>query len=174
MPPVYSGFKPLIGGGAQHPTPAYRPAATSKTGLNATANLSADAVDDPRVNRDASLRSPYVDAEEAAMLRAMARLNGDDLKTRARGNSYSQANRRVAANRQKEAAAMGLAPLDPHEQHELQRKLSATQKAPVKTSDRAVNVPRVGGRGPRPQYAPIDFVRCQTLIERTRIRRSPS
>ena len=156
MPP-YSGFKPLVGGGPQHRTPSTGPSASTKSGLTATAPA-IQLEEEPGKNRDAALRSTFVDKEEAAMLRAMARLNGDEQKSRNLGNNFSQANRKVAAARQKEAASLGLTPLDPLEQHELQRKLAASQRAPTKTSDRGVRVPRVGmGRG-RPQFAPIDFV----------------
>lgn len=92
------------------------------------------------------------------MLRALARLNGDEQKSRDFGNKNSNVNRKAAAARQKEAASMGLSPLDPLEQHELQRKLEASQRAPVKTTDRGVRVPKVGLGGPRPQFAAIDFV----------------
>lgn len=134
------------------------PAAT-RSGLTATATVASNAgVEEQATKRDAALRSTFVDKEEAAMLRAMARLNGDEQKSRDRGNNFSSANRKVAEQRQKEAAAMGLSPLDPLEQHELQRKLEAKQKAPVKTSERAVRVPRVGQPGFRPRPAPIDYV----------------
>lgn len=96
------------------------------------------------------------------MLRAMARLNGDDQKSRALGNKFSSTNRAKQAARAKEAAAMGLVPLDPLEQHELQKKLDASSKVKggVKTTERAVNVPRVG-RGDvhlRPRPAMIDYI----------------
>ena len=50
---------------------------------------------------------------------------------------------------------MGLTPLDPLEQHELQRKLAAGYTI---VSERAVPVPRVGLRAPMPRPAPIDYV----------------
>ena len=59
---------------------------------------------------------------------------------------FSSTSRAKQAARAKEAAAMGLVPLDPLEQHELQKKLDASSKVKggVKTTERAVNVPRVG------------------------------
>lgn len=96
------------------------------------------------------------------MLRAMARLNGDDQKSRAIGNRFSTTNRAKQAQRAKEAAAMGMVPMDPLEQHELQRKLDAEAKVKgsVKTTQRAINVPKVG-RGDmhlRPRPAMIDYI----------------
>ena len=51
------------------------------------------------------------------MLRAMAKLNGDDQKTRDIGNRFSQKNTTKQLARAKEAKAMGLTPLAPQEQH---------------------------------------------------------
>ena len=62
---------------------------------------------------DAALRSTLVDKEEAAMLRAMARLNGDEQKSRGLGNRYSQKNVAKQRARAQEAAAMGLSAMDP-------------------------------------------------------------
>jgi hypothetical protein len=89
------------------------------------------------------------------MLRAMARLNGDDQKTKSLGNRYSSKNRARQAVQAKEAAAMGLSPLDPLEQHELQRKLNAGYKS---MSERAVAVPRVGRHMAPPRPALIDII----------------
>jgi len=89
------------------------------------------------------------------MLRAMARLNGDDAKSRDFGNRNSQVNRKKAVARQQEAAAMGLTPLDPHEQHQLQKKMEAGYTT---ISERAVRVPRVGVMAPRPRPAMIDII----------------
>ena len=50
---------------------------------------------------------------------------------------------------------MGMTPLDPLEQHELQRRLAAGY---TKVSERAVPVPRVGLGAPRPRAALIDIV----------------
>ena len=50
---------------------------------------------------------------------------------------------------------MGLAPLDPHEQHELHRKMQAGYTT---ISQRAVRVPKVGQRQRSRDFAPIDFV----------------
>jgi hypothetical protein len=142
----YSGFKPLVGGGPQRSSAK---GSTTKTGLSTQADEA-----DPKQARDAALRSTFVDKEEAAMLRAMARLNGDDAKSRDRGNAYSMVNRAKAAATAEKMAAVGLTPLDPLEQHELQRKMAAGYTT---ISDRAVPVPKVGQK-PRPLYAPIDFV----------------
>ena len=89
------------------------------------------------------------------MLRAIARLNGDEQKARDTGNTFSEKNRCKAAARAKEAAALGLTPLDPLEQHELQRKIAAGY---TKISERAVRVPRVGVPARRQRPAPIEFV----------------
>jgi len=151
MPP-YSGFKPLVGGGAQRaPLPTAAPGITP-SGLAATAGADSG---EPRRSAEPSLRSTFVDREEAAMLRALARLNGDDQKSRDRGNSFSQTNRTRQAARAREAAAMGLTPLDPLEQHELARKMAAGYTS---ISERAVRVPKVGGPAPRPRFAPVDCI----------------
>jgi len=88
------------------------------------------------------------------MLRAMARLSGDDPGKRV-GNSYSHHNRTKLKARAEEAAAMGLTPLDPLEQHELARKMAANYTS---ISERAVNVPKVGGRIMRERPAPVDYL----------------
>lgn len=153
----YQGFKPLIGGGPQRPEPTGRPLGrTTKSGLTATANASDDGADAAMAARstEPALRSTFVDKEEAAMLRAMARLNGDDAARRA-GNSFSATNRVKLKARAEEATAMGLAPLDPHEQHELHRKMQAGYTT---ISQRAVRVPKVGQRQRSRDFAPIDFV----------------
>ena len=82
------------------------------------------------------------------MLRAMARLNGDDQKSRAIGNRFSTTNRAKQAQRAKEAAAMGMVPMDPLEQHELQRKLDAEAKDKMQADIRIMQVMLVQvGRG---------------------------
>lgn len=86
------------------------------------------------------------------MLRAMARLNGDDSARRA-GNSFSQHNRSKLHARAEQAAAMGLVPLDPKEQHELSRKMEAGYTS---ISERAVRVPKVGQRAMRPRPAAVE------------------
>ena len=88
------------------------------------------------------------------MLRAMAKLNGDDQKTRDIGNRFSQKNTTKQLARAKEAKAMGLTPLAPQEQHELQKKLAAGYTS---ISERAVNVPRVGVRARPQRPAAIDL-----------------
>ena len=75
------------------------------------------------------------------MLRAMARLNGDEQRSRELGNGFSSVNRAKAQARAEQAKSMGLVPLDPKEQHELQRKMAAGYTS---VSERAVRVPRVG------------------------------
>ena len=154
MPP-YSGFTPMLGGGAQRAAPNARPTAPTRTGLQATAGAAASGAD-PLNERSAApaLRSTFVDKEEAAMLRAMARLNGEDPAKKA-GNSFSQTNRTKLKARADEAKAMGLVPLDPLEQHELARKMEANYTT---ISERAVRVPKVGQRtfGERP--APVECV----------------
>ena len=151
MPPVYSGFKPLVGGGPQHPTA--RVGAT-RGGLTATATVSAMAAADTSDSKsgDAALRSTFVDKEEAAMLRAMARLNGDDPAKKV-GNSFSRSNRLRIAARSQEAAALGLVPLDPKEQHELNRKMQAGY---TKISERGIRVPKVGQRAMPQRPAPVE------------------
>ena len=147
-------FKPLIGGGAQRaPIQNQRAQPTSKSGLAPSAGMNVD-IPEGAV-RDSALRATFVDKEEAAMLRAMARLNGDDAKSRDFGNRNSQVNRKKAVARQQEAAAMGLTPLDPHEQHQLQKKMEAGYTT---ISERAVRVPRVGVMAPRPRPAMIDII----------------
>ena len=102
------------------------------------------------------------------MLRAMARLSGDDPGKRV-GNSYSHHNRTKLKARAEEAAAMGLTPLDPLEQHELARKMEAGYTT---ISERAVRVPKVGQRtfGERPARVArenqIVFSRFLRLMER--------
>ena len=91
------------------------------------------------------------------MLRAMARLNRDSDKAKALGNTFSGTNRAKQAARAKEAKEMGLTPMDPLEQHELQRKMNAGY---TKISERGVRVPKVG-RGDahlRPRPAMIDYI----------------
>jgi len=143
----------MIGGGQQRAPLPTGPSKASRAGLQPSSSAAADEAAPP--NRDKALRSTFVDKEEAAMLRAMARLNGDDAKTRDIGNTYSNKNRVKAAARQKEAAALGLTPLDPLEQHELQRKMAAGY---TKVSERAVPVPRVGHGPPRPEFHAVDFI----------------
>ena len=75
---------------------------------------------------------------------------------------FSSTNRTKQVARAKEAAEMGLVPLDPLEQHELQKKMDASSKVKggVKTTERGINVPRVG-RGDvhlRPRPAMIDYI----------------
>ena len=154
MPP-YSGFKPLVGGGAQRPAPAARPIAHTRTGLSASATA-ANSASDPLHERSSTpaLRSTFVDKEEAAMLRAMARLNGNETIKRT-GNSYSQANRAKIKARADEAAALGLVPLDPKEQHELSRRLQAGYTS---MSERAVTVPKVGRPALRERPTPVECV----------------
>eukprot|EP00322_Chrysochromulina_rotalis_P024090 CAMPEP_0115843054 /NCGR_PEP_ID=MMETSP0287-20121206/8117_1 /TAXON_ID=412157 /ORGANISM="Chrysochromulina rotalis, Strain UIO044" /LENGTH=354 /DNA_ID=CAMNT_0003296741 /DNA_START=25 /DNA_END=1089 /DNA_ORIENTATION=- len=154
MPP-YSGFTPLVGGGAQRAAPPARPVAPTRTGLQPTAGA-ASSQSDPLHERSAApaLRSTFVDKEEAAMLRAMARLNGDDPAKRA-GNSFSKTNRVRIQAQAEEAAAMGLVPLDPKDQHELARKMEAGYTT---ISQRAINVPKVGQRAPRERPAAIDLI----------------
>lgn len=148
MPP-YSGFKPLVGGGAQHTAPPARATASTRTGLSATATV-ADQL--PEKSNTPALRSTFVDKEEAAMLRAMARLNGEG-PGKSVGNKYSKTNQVKLKARAEEAAAMGLVPLDPLEQHELAKKTAAGYTT---ISERAVRVPKVGQRvyGERP--APVE------------------
>ena len=147
-------FKPLVGGGAQRaPIQNQRAQPTSKSGLAPSAGMNVDIPEGAK--RDSALRATFVDKEEAAMLRAMARLNGDDAKSRDFGNRNSQVNRKKSVARQKEAAAMGLTPLDPHEQHELQKKMDAGYTT---ISERGIRVPRVGVPAPRPRPAMIDII----------------
>ena len=154
MPP-YSGFKPLVGGGPQRAPPAAKPAA-SRSGLHAQAVAPGHEVDDvaQRRSTEPALRSTFVDKEEAAMLRAMARLNGEDPGRKA-GESFSNTNRAKLKVRQEQAAALGLVPLDPKEQHDLHRKMEAGYTS---ISERAVRVPKVGRRAPGPRPAPIEYV----------------
>jgi len=86
------------------------------------------------------------------MLRAMARLNGDDPGKKV-GNSYSQRNQEKLKARANEAAALGLAPLDPKEQHDLARKMEAGYTT---ISERAVRVPKVGQRVYRERPTPVE------------------
>ena len=102
-----------------------------------------------RVPGDAALRSTYVDADEVAMQRALARIGGDD-KTRQTGNDFSRANRSRVQAMLEAKAAQGFVPQDPHEQH-LARKKKAAGYTTI--SQRGVNVPRVGVHG-RPLPAP--------------------
>ena len=96
------------------------------------------------------------------MLRAMARLNGDEQRSRELGNGFSSVNRAKSQARAQQAKAMGLVPLDPKEQHEMQRKMAAGYTS---VSERAVRVPRVGV-GARPERpAPIEFVPHRKLEE---------
>ena len=157
----YSGFKPLVGGGPQHASAASgRPglASATKTGLVPTAKAGDDGADPALAARSstAALRSTFVDKEEAAMLRAMQRLNGDNAGKCA-GNSFSATNRTKIKAQSEQAASMGLVPLDPHEQHEMHRKMEAGYTT---ISQRAVRVPRVGqgDRQLRARPAPIEYI----------------
>ena len=74
------------------------------------------------------------------MLRAMARLNGDDQQARALGNKSSGPNRVKQAQRAKEARDMGLVRLAALARDELHRKMDAEAKlqGSVKPTQRAV------------------------------------
>lgn len=156
MPPAYGGFQPLIPAtrvpAQPRPTPSTRgPAASRKNPEVAASDGAGDTY-----ARDATpaLRSTFVDAEEAAMRRALARISGDDA-SRKLGNSFSQTNRARTQQRLDRKAAIGLVPLDPKEQHDLQR---AKDAGYTTISQRGVNVPRVGVRA-APQMPPmVDFV----------------
>lgn len=152
----YSGFKPLIGGGAQRPALPTRPVGSVGPSSGGGGQRPEAASSDPEPRpHDAALRSTFVDKEEAAMLRAMARLNGEDAKSRSLGNRYSQKNVAKQRERAQEAASMGLTAMDPLEQHEMQKKLAANY---TKMSERGVRVPKVGIGAPRPRRALIDIV----------------
>lgn len=118
-------------------------------GLRPTATARTIAESEERGRRqgstEAELRSTYVDAEEAAMMRTLARINGDDASRRA-GNSYSQLNRARIQSRLNEMKAEGIVPMDPKDEEAL-RKAEANPYTTI--SQRAVRVPRVGvGRPP--------------------------
>ena len=156
LKPGYTGFKPLVGGGAQRAPLPTRPMGSVGPSGGPSGLRPEAATSDPEPRpHDAALRSTFVDKEEAAMLRAMARLNGDEQKSRGLGNRYSQKNVAKQRARAQEAAAMGLSAMDPLEQHELQRKLAAGY---TKVSERAVPVPRVGLGARRQRPALIDII----------------
>ena len=103
--------------------------------------------------RDGELRSTFVDAEEAAMQRAMQRLNGDDQQRKV-GNSYSQQNRARTQARLNAMKAEGIVPMRPRDEETMRKKQEANAKAPRTISERAIRVPRVGVT-PAPQRRPL-------------------
>lgn len=95
------------------------------------------------------LRSTYVDADEAKMLRLMRRYRGDD-EAREIGNQFSQANAtRIAALAERNAGRPP-APVAPPAPTRLGLQL--------KTSQRAVPVPRVGIGPTMQRPAPIEYL----------------
>eukprot|EP00966_Prymnesium_polylepis_P257245 5942591-Prymnesium_polylepis.1 len=88
------------------------------------------------------------------MMRAMARISGDD-SARRTGNRYSQGNRTRVQKMLEEKAAQGLMPQDPHTQH-LARKAKAANYTTI--SERGINVPRVGVRTMGPMPPAVLFV----------------
>ena len=127
------GYGRSLGSSSLRPTPTAR--TTSE----------AEATARRQGSTEAELRSTYVDAEEAAMMRSLARINGGDAM-KAAGNTYSQRNRGRTQARLEAMKAEGIVPMDPKDEETLRKK----QANPYTTiSQRAVAVPRVGVyRGP--------------------------
>ena len=108
----------------------------------------AGAIERAGAARDGELRSTFVDAEEAAMRRAMQRLNGDDQAWKV-GNNYSQQNRARTQARLNAMKAEGIVPMKPLDEETMRKKQEANAKAPRTISERAIRVPRVGVMAPQ-------------------------
>ena len=102
-------------------------------------------------SQPAHCRDTYVDAEEAAMRRAMARLGGED-KARRVGQRYSEVNRTKIQNHLQEQAALGLVPMRPDEVDAARKQQASTYKS---NSERGINVPRVGLGAECARWLPI-------------------
>lgn len=88
------------------------------------------------------------------MMRAIARIDGDD-KARRVGNRYSQTNRSRVQAELEAKAAQGLVPQDPHALH-LARKAQAANYKSI--SERAIPVPRVGVVTSGARLPPVAFI----------------
>ena len=161
----YAGFTPLCGSGAPAAPPGYNvparapPAAASVAPRRSDWRAESGGVQvGASTNTDrssaAELRRTYLDADEVAMMRAMARIDGDDAARR-KGNQFSQSNRSRIQAQLEAKAAQGLVPADPHAQH-LSRKAQAANYTTI--SQRGINVPRVGLRSMGPRPPPIAYV----------------
>ena len=115
---------------------------------NGLTPAAAGAIDRAGAARDGELRSTFVDAEEAAMRRAMQRLNGDDQAWKV-GNNYSQQNRERTQARLNAMKAEGIVPMKPRDEETMRKKQEASAKAPRTISERAIRVPRVGVMAPQ-------------------------
>jgi hypothetical protein len=124
---AYGGFKPLIpgggGGGGVAPKPA--PAARAAPGPSGGGGRRSDwhgesalggageSAGGEHHSAEPALRSTFLDKEEAAMRRAMAKLNGDD-PSRAAGDKFSASNRARISAGLAHKAKMGLVPHAPN------------------------------------------------------------
>ena len=115
---------------------------------NGLTPAAAGAIERAGAARDGELRSTFVDAEEAAMRRAMQRLNGDDEAWKV-GNNYSQQNRARTQARLNAMKAEGIVPMKPRDEEMMRKKQEASAKAPRTISERAIRVPRVGVMAPQ-------------------------
>ena len=115
---------------------------------NGLTPAAAGAIERAGAARDGELRSTFVDAEEAAMRRAMQRLNGDDQAWKV-GNNYSQQNRARTQARLNAMKAEGIVPMKPRDEETMRKKQEASAKAPRTISERAIRVPRVGVMAPQ-------------------------
>ena len=82
---------PSIAGRSMAPQGAGRSTGWRVDGTTSSASRMAGEVEHPST-RQPALRSTYVDADEAAMKRALARIDGDGASRRA-GNAFSRTNR---------------------------------------------------------------------------------
>lgn len=100
----------------------------------------------------AALRGTFVDAEEAAMRRALARISGDDPAHRV-GMEYTNQNRRKMAAATLKKQERGEIPILPKEEHEANRRARYSS-----ISERAIEVPRVGLPARRRAAPPVAYI----------------
>ena len=154
-------FQPLGGGAPPAPSLAGRSMAPQGAGRStgwrvdgttSSASRMAGEVEHPST-RQPALRSTYVDADEAAMKRALARIDGDGASRRA-GNAFSRTNRSRIQSRL-DSFGSTFSATKPLEE---QKAKQAAANPYTTMSQRAVRVPRVGMGARHAPPPPVAFV----------------